>query len=437
MVHACAAVLRLPDGWETGGARGSSDPTMKRYDAAMNVTLPIDDIAHAVQGAKVGLLTNGCFWVEQVGDDLAGLLKRSSRELVVLYAEHGPLGCEVGGEPASKGIHPYLGCEVRRLAALAEEPHPAILGDLELVVIGMPDIGVRHYTYKGAASHAMKMAAQVGRPLVVVDFPNPIGGRVVEGNVPDPDYYPSLKRRGIKRWFWFDAPLTYRYGMTMGELCLMCKDHLGLDLDLRVIKLQGWQRGMYWQDTGWPFIPLDPTIYTPETTMAFSCTGLFQGTSVSWGIGTADPFRVIGAPWIEDDRLLQALRRHDLPGVTWTRAHFLPRWSGEKNVWGRYAYQVCNGVRLHFIDCSAVRTAEVQLTLMTEMFRLYPDQFKFVPYDPTGSDPHEDHWPTDHRLEDEQWADRLAGGEGVETILSEWQEASRRFVEVREPYLLY
>src|SRR5512135_1414845 len=114
---------------------------------------------------------------------------------------------------------------------------------------------------------------------------------------------------------WFAAPVAYRHGMTMGELALMAKDHLKLKLDLRIVKMQGWRRSMWWDDTGWPYVPFDPSIYTTKTTLDFQCTGLLQGTTVSWGIGTADPFAVVGAPWIKDDRLLRALREKNLPGV--------------------------------------------------------------------------------------------------------------------------
>jgi len=397
----------------------------------MNVTLPIDDIVGVVRGAKVGLLTNGTFWLEQVGDDLTGVVRRACRELVVLYGERGPRGHEGAGTPSGQTHDPYLGCETRSLYVYGPELYVRTVADLDLLIIGMPDIGCRHYSYKRTMCYLMEVAAQLGLPVVVVDFPIPVGGHVVEGNLPDPDYY-RKQRDEIKTYLWFAAPLTYRYGMTMGELALMAKDHLNLDLDLRVIKLQGWRRDMWWQDTGWPYVPLDPSIYTADTTIGFLCTGLFQGTNMSWGIGAARPFHVIGAPWIEDDRLLRALRKHDLPGVTWTRAHFVPRWTGEDKLWGRYAGELCNGVRLHVTDRDALRTAQVQLTLLVELFRLYPDKFGFVSYDFA-----EDLSGMDCRLEDEQWARRLKAGEGVDTILAEWEDMSRQFGEIRKDYLLY
>lgn len=397
----------------------------------MTVTLPIHEITDAVRGARVGLLTNGTFWLEEAGDDMTGVVKRACRELVVLYGEHGPRGCEGGGHPDRQAFDPYLGCKVRNVSTISAAPDADAASDLDLLMVAMPDIGCRHYTYKRTMCHVMEDGARLGLPVVVVDFPNPVAGHLVEGSVDDPSYWD--RQTTVKSSLYFRAPLAYRHGMTMGELALYAKDYLGLDLDLRVIKLHGWRRDMYWQDTGWPYIPFDPSIYSPTTTISFLCTGLFQGTSVSWGIGTAEPFQVIGAPWIEDDRLLHAMREHALPGLTWTRAHFVPRWIGERGAWRRYAGELCNGVRLHVTDPHALRTARVQLTLLVEMLRLYPGKFYFM----VGDDFTPNRACMDRRTGHEQWGRRLSDGEGVDSILPEWQEASKEFERARMPYLLY
>lgn len=273
----------------------------------------------------------------------------------------------------------------------------------------------------------MELASNAGKPVAVADMPNPVRGDLVEGNFPDAVYFENMG----PKYSWFAAPITYRHGMTMGELALMAKDRLNLHLDLRIIKMDGWRRDMWWEDTGWLYMPMDPSIYRADTTLAFLCTGLFQGTSVSWGIGTSDPFGVIGAPWIEDDKLLSAMRERSLAGITWSRAHFIPRWK-EKALWGRFAGECCHGIRMHITDRDKISTSEIQLSLLVECLRLYPDKFdfcdpKFIP---------NNYW-LDKRLEDEQWSRRLKAGEGVETILHEWKQASGEFKKNREKYLLY
>ena len=214
----------------------------------------------------------------------------------------------------------------------------------------------------------------------------------------------------------------------MGELALMARDAMGLAVDLQGVKMEGWRRSMWWDDTGWPYVRMDPSIYNTETTLGFLCTGLFQGTTAAWGIGTADPFRVVGAPWVTDDRLLRALRERNLAGVTWTRAHFVPRWREPRSrLWSMFADQPCNGARMHFTDRDAVCTAEVQLSLLVEFCRLYPEEFDFK------MEGHE----FDRRLEDPRWSRRLKAGEGVDSILAEWKAMSRNFEDIRKPYLLY
>lgn len=394
---------------------------------AMNrgrVRVPVEEVAEAVRGRKVGVLTNATVWIEEGGEDLADVVKRACRDAVLLYGEHGIRGDEGAGAPKPETYDQYTRCETRSLYEYGETHRVEAISDLDLIVVGLHDIGCRHYSYKRTMCYLLELAARARKPVVVVDMPNPVRGDLVEGNLPDPGFYTN-KDRGTK-YAWFAAPITYRHGMTMGELALMARDFLGLDVDMRTVKMEGWQRSMWWDDTGWPYVPMDPSIYTVDTTLAFLCTGLLQGTTISWGIGTADPFRVIGAPWIRDDRLLAALRERNLAGVTWTRAHFTPRWQ-EGVLWSRFYNEQCNGVRLHVTDRNALCTAQVQLTLMVELCRLYPEDLDFVM----------ENSQFDIRLEDEQWSRRLKGGEGVDTILREWQQASREFEKRRTPHLLY
>jgi uncharacterized protein YbbC (DUF1343 family) len=389
-----------------------------------------DDIQKVIRGRKAGVLTNGSFWLEDAGDSLAGVVKGAASETVLLYGEHGGRGDEGPDAPHPGPRDAYTGCEIRSVYEYERgaEHRTDAIADRDVLLVGLHDIGCRHYSYKRTMCYLMEIAARAGKPVVVVDAPNPVGGDQVEGNLPDPDFYAESEIGKITPYCWFAAPITYRHGMTMGELALMAKAHLKLDLDLRVIKMEGWRREMQWEDAGWPYVPFDPSINSPETTRAFLCTGLFQGTSVAWGIGTADSFRVIGAPWIKDDRLLRALQRRNLSGVTWTRAFFIPRWPepGPSGLlWRRFFNEPCNGVRLHFTG-GPVRTAEVQLSLLVEMCRLYPEEFTFAEHD---------HF--DCRLEDKQWRARLKAGEGVDSMLAEWQDMSKRFEEMRRPYLLY
>jgi uncharacterized protein YbbC (DUF1343 family) len=364
-------------------------------------------------------------WIEDAADDLAGVVSRAADGVVLLCGEHGIRGDEGPSAPKPSRFDTYRRLETRSLYEYRNVLSPEAIADVDLLVVGLHEIGCRHYSYKRTMCHLLQTAAHIGKPVVVVDTPNPIRGDIVEGNLPDPGFYDGGPD-GSATYSWFVAPICYRHGMTIGELALMARGFLGLEVDLQIITMEGWNRSMWWDDTGWPYLPMDPSIYSVETALGFVCTGLLQGTTLSWGIGTSDPFRVVGAPWIQDDRLLCALRDRELDGVTWSRAHFTPRWH-EGVLWSRFVDQPCNGVRLHFTDRDVVRASEVQLSLMVELRRLYPDHFDFV----------DENRQFDIRLEDSQWSRRLREGEDVEPILREWQAAADRFQEDRRPYLLY
>ena len=397
------------------------------------IRIPIEQITEAVRGKNVGVLTNGVVWLEEAGDDLAGVVRRTCEREVLLYAEHGYRGDGgPGDDTATGGMHAaYSDRESRCLYARNLRGQKELIDDLDLVVLGLPgDVGVRHDSFKRATCHLMELAAECGKPAVLVDFPNPVRGDIVEGNLPDPAFAERAMREWQMPWPWHAAPITYRHGMTNGELALLAKAHLGLDLDLRIIAMEGWRRDVWGDETGLPVVPQDPSIYNLDVNLGHLCTGLFQGTTLSWGIGTAEPFLCLGAPWIEDDRILHAIRELELPGVTWSRAFFLPRWNepGDQGIlWRRFAYEPCNGIRLHFTDRDAVRVARVQLSLLVEFLRHYPGQFELVT----------ENRRFDVRLEDDQWRRRLEAGEGVETILAEWSEMSRRFEATRKEFLLY
>jgi uncharacterized protein YbbC (DUF1343 family) len=432
--HSRRGFLKTSVGVAAAGLAASSFRTSRTANAQafssekvavsnLKVQVPIDEIVASVKGRRAGVLTNATVWLEQIGDDVAGLVKRHAKKTVLLAAEHGLRGDGGDGKPQPCTYDAYFGCEIR--GSLYDPNRSSdMIADLDVLVVGMFDVGCRHYTYKTAMCHLMEIAAKVGKPVVVVDLPNPVRGDRVEGNYPVPDFY--TKYFTAHKYIWCGAPITYRHGMTIGELALLSKAHLQLDLDLRVLKMHGWRRDMWWDQTGWPYLPFDPSMYTTVTTLGFLCTGLLQGANVSWGIGTADPFCVIGAPWINDDRLLRALRQRNLAGVTWTRALFTPRWREPKaSMWNTYSYQPCNGVKLQFTDRNAVCTAEVQLSLLVELCRLYPEQFQM------------DKQAFTNRLEDPHLVKRLKAGEGVETILAEWKADDKKFEQIRKDYLLY
>jgi uncharacterized protein YbbC (DUF1343 family) len=179
----------------------------------------------------------------------------------------------------------------------------------------------------------MQACARDGKRLLVLDRPNPLGGDVVDGNVLDPEY----------RSFVGMHPLAVRHGMTTGELALMFREELALDVDLRVVKMRGWRRPMHFEDTGLPWVMTSPNIPTVDSTFVYPGGCLIEGTNLSEGRGTTRPFELVGAPWLDAGALARDLEKERLPGVRFRAAAFTPTFQKHKDL-------MCHGVQLHVTD---------------------------------------------------------------------------------------
>jgi uncharacterized protein YbbC (DUF1343 family) len=305
-----------------------------------------------VPDGRLGLITN----FTGVLPDLtptAVALQAVGLPLTALYGpEHGLRGTAQAGESEAETVDPDTGLPVfdtygRDGAALDE-----LFEDVDVLLFDIQDIGTRFYTYVWTMYDCQQAAARLGKPFVVLDRPNPLGGLRVEG---------PLLQAGFES-FVGRAPIPLRHGLTAGELARQ----LG---EATVIPVEGWSRSSW--GTGLPWVPPSPNMPTPDTALVYPGTGLFEGTNLSEGRGTTRPFETIGAPYV-DDRFAPALRACELPGVIFRRTWFEP-------VFSKYAGQAVSGVQLHVVDRTAfepVRTALVMLRVLNE---LYPDDFGLVP----------------------------------------------------------
>ena len=197
------------------------------------------------------------------------------------------------------------GLPVYSLYGRTRVPTRRMLAGLDAVVFDLQDVGSRYYTYVYTLLHVLEACAREGKRVIVLDRPNPLGGEVVEGNVLDPEY----------RSFVGLHPLAVRHGMTAGELALMFRDELDLDVDLRVVRMRGWRRAMHFEDTGLPWVLPSPNMPTPDTAFVYPGGCLVEGTNLSEGRGTTRPFELVGAPWLDGPALARSLEKEGLDGV--------------------------------------------------------------------------------------------------------------------------
>ena len=307
---------------------------------------------------SVGLVTN------QTGRDVSGrravdlLAAAPGVRLTAIFSpEHGITGdsnTEVG-----HGRDPITGIPVWSLYGSVKRPTAAMLKDVTLLLFDIQDVGARYYTYLTTLVYVMEEAARHRIPVVVLDRPNPITGRYVEGPLMDLDLAS----------FTAPHPIPVRTGMTIGEFGRMAAAERKIPVSLTVIPLENWERGRWYDETGLPWINPSPNIRSVTQALLYSGVGLLEATNLSVGRGTEAPFEVVGAPWIEPQGLAVALNDLRLPGVRFEAVTFTPT----SDV---YARSACGGVRLLVTDREAIRPVTVGLSLARVLRERYRDQYK-------------------------------------------------------------
>jgi uncharacterized protein YbbC (DUF1343 family)/CubicO group peptidase (beta-lactamase class C family) len=309
-------------------------------------------------GYAVGLVTN------QTGIDGRGrrnidlLATAPGVKLAAIFSpEHGITGD--ANTDVAHGRDAATGVPIWSLYGTVRRPTSAMLKDITLLVFDIQDVGVRYYTYLTTLVYVMEEAARAGIPVVVLDRPNPITGRYVEGPLMDVDLAS------------FTAPHTIpvRTGMTIGEFGRMAAAERRIPVSLTVVPLEGWERSRWYDETALPWVNPSPNIRSVTQALLYSGVGLLEATNLSVGRGTEAPFEVVGAPWIEPHGLAKAMNDLRLPGVLFEPVVFTPAADVHARV-------PCGGVRLQVTDREAIRPVTVGLALARVLRQRHRDQFK-------------------------------------------------------------
>jgi len=302
---------------------------MKEVRPGLEVLL--EERLSLVHGTSVGLITNPSGVDRQLRSGIDLLAAHPDVTLAAIFGpEHGLSGATPAGQAVGHTIHPRLGIPVYSLYGPTSGFTEDTLADLDVLLFDIQDVGSRYFTYAGTLLQAMQSAGREGVRVLVLDRPNPItdvlGGPVLETDLR------SLV--GVH-----EVPV--RHGMTLGELArLMQARHrgddgsLGVDVDLEVVRMRGWERTLWYDETGLTWVPPSPNIPTLGTATVYPGTCLFEGTNISEGRGTPLPFELVGAPWADGESVARDVGKHGLPGVRFRPAAFVPTSS-------KYAGEVC------------------------------------------------------------------------------------------------
>lgn len=373
----------------------------------------LQDGVPEIAGRRVGLISN------QTGVDRAfrgtiDLLHAGDRlELVALFGpEHGVRGDAQAGNSVGESIDQRTGLPAYSLYGDNRSPTSGMLNGLDALVFDIQDAGVRFYTYLSTMIHAQEAAASAGLVFVVLDRPNPITGNRIEGNLPDPDFQSFVGRH----------PIPIRHGMTFGELARMSAAECGWPEPV-VGAMRGWQREMWFDETGLPWVAPSPNLPTLDSATLYPGTCLVEGTNLSEGRGTTRPFELIGAPWVDPFALAADLERRNLPGVAFRPTYFTPMFS-------KHANTSCGGVQIHIVDRDKTRPVVMGMYLLESLRKLHPDEFEWRQNVPGK-------YFIDLLLGSDQPRLRLDAGETVAKVVVDWEDDARAFDERRQPYLLY
>lgn len=283
-------------------------------------------------------------------------------ELMRIFTpEHGLWGVAQDMEAVPAEREPVLGLPVTSLYGVSAEtlaPRAEHLSDLDAVVVDLPDIGCRYYTFAATLAHLMAACEAAGVEVIVCDRPNPLGGLALEGGPVEQ----------ACRSFVSELPVPVRHGMTLGEMALLLQEARHSRLALSVLSCSGWRRETWWEETGLPWVAPSPNMPTPVTATIYPGACLVEATNLSEGRGTTRPFHLVGAPWLDGERLAAGLAVLDLPGSRFRPTVFRPEF-------GKHAGKVCRGVEWHVTDRTAVRPVETGVRLLAEIRALHRGEF--------------------------------------------------------------
>ena len=360
-------------------------------------------------GRCVGIITNQTGVTSRLVNVVDAVKANSKICLKAIYSpEHGLRGDRPAGAYVSSYTDERTGLPVYSLYGPQKHPTPQMLDGVDVLLFDIQDVGARPYTFVSTMAYAMQAAAEYGKQIWVLDRPNPIGGEMVEGPVLDPRFKSFI---GL-------YPIAMRHGMTVGELAKMFNDHFGIGAELRVIKMEGWQRRMLWPDTGLQWVQTSPNIPEWSTTVVYPCTGLVDSFGLNGGIGTTKPFKYTGFVGMDAYRIANMLNERNISGIYFRPAYWSP-------FFGELTGKQISGVELDVFNPHVIPSVETAVEILTAVRDVYPH---FTTYGTRGQDID---WGTDTL-----WKG-LKSGLGADAILREWQPAVNNFKELRANYLLY
>lgn len=373
-----------------------------------------------LKDSRIGLLVHPAS-VNRMLEHAVSLFLRSRKlELKALFGpQHGIHGETQDNMVEWEGFRdPKTGLPVFSLYGHTRKPVPAMLKDIDVMVIDVQDVGSRYYTFIWTMELCMQACLEMNKSTVILDRPNPIGGYITEGPVLERAYSSFIGQR----------PLPIRHGMTIGEIGTYLCNEFYPSLDFHVIPMHGWRRKMWFDETDLPWVMPSPNIPTLDTSAVYPGMCLLEGTNISEGRGTTRPFEIFGAPFIEPDILVNHLKGFKLPGIVFRPMYFQPTFQ-------KHAGKLCGGAQIHITDRKRFKPFKTGAAILKAAHDLYPEHFVWrePPYEYET-----EKMPIDILAGTDRLGRDIEKGENLDQTEEWWQEQCLQFNRMfRKRYLIY
>ena len=372
-----------------------------------------------LEGKRAGIITNQTGIAssgEHIVDILSGI---EGISIGALYApEHGIRGDLPDVTKMVSYVDKRTGIQVWSLYGKHLKPTQEMLEDVDVLIYDIQDVGARFYTFISTMGLAMEAASEFGKQFIVLDRPNPINGVTIEGPIIEEEHFSFVGQ----------YPIPVRYGMTPGEMAQMIKGEEWMegmeDLDLKVIPMEGWQRTLWFDQTGLPWIKPSPNIPSILTATVYPGLCLVEALNVSEGRGTMRPFEQIGAPWIDSHKLAETMNSYRLSGIFFKPITFTPVMLPQAAPWNKYRDQDVNGLSLIITDRDRLRPLQVMVHLFVALKGHYPAELELRKN-------------LERLIGISSFRQSINEHRAPEEILAEWEQGIRAFDKTRRKYLLY
>lgn len=373
-----------------------------------------------IKNKRIGILTNHTGCLSNGSHIVDALVESNAVSVTALFGpEHGILGNTPDGKVVNHSTDSRYHIPVYSLYGKIHKPTPEMLSNIDLLLCDIQDVGTRFYTFISTIAMAVEGAAENGIPVLILDRPNPIRGVSFDGPVR------NQKLKSFVAWM----PIPVTHGMTIGELAILWNEEGqlagGVRASLEILPLQGWNRNMWYDETGLPWIAPSPNMPSMTTAVLYPGLCFIEGTTISEGRGTDSPFELIGAPWLNTENVISVLNDFQLSGVQFSSDEFIPKEIPGMVSEPKYEGEVCKGIRIKVHDRNSIEPVRLGIYLLSALKKIHPKEAQL------------NHRRFDILTGDSSVRKMLEGGEQPEKIFSRWSNDLQEFGKIRSRYLLY